>query len=145
MQLWTSYHEVLLITSCPYSPVGKSDYACVLWKPEHKLPDNTKKTCVIRPFGDSSVRALGTWIQNQSWNEVYVSEGPQAKTDALFSILKEGMDVHLPTKRIHIHNSDKPWITPYIKNLISECQTALHSQTLLNGVNLEIKLNLKLN
>ena len=63
----------------PYSPVGKSDHACVLWKPEHKLPDNTKKTHVIRLFGDSSVRALGTWIQNQSWNEVYVSEGPQAK------------------------------------------------------------------
>ena len=28
-----------------------------------------------------------------------------------------------PYKRIHIHNSDKPWITPYIKNLISERQT----------------------
>ena len=32
--------------------------------------------------------------------------------------------MHLLTKRIHIHNSDKPWITPYIKNLISERQTA---------------------
>ena len=32
--------------------------------------------------------------------------------------------MHLPTKRIHIHNSDKPWITPYIKNLISERRTA---------------------
>ena len=108
----------------PYSPIGKSDHDCVLWKPEHKLPDNTKKIRVIRPFGDSCVRALGMWIQDQSWNEVYVSEGSQAKTDALYSILKEGMDLHLPTKRIHIHNSDKPWITPFIKNLISERQTA---------------------
>ena len=56
------------------------------------------------------------------------------------------MDVHLPTKRIHIHNSDKPWITPYIKNLISERQTAFAQsdsnkwRKLRNKVKREIEL-----
>ena len=56
------------------------------------------------------------------------------------------MDVHLPTKRIHIHNSDKPWITPYIKNLFSERQTtfaqsdAIKWRKLRNKVKREIEL-----
>ena len=54
--------------------------------------------------------------------------------------------MHLPTKRIHIHNSDKPWITPYIKNLISERQTAFAQsdsikwRKLRNKVKREIEL-----
>ena len=148
MQLWTSYlltfrattisplHTRLLVRAIMPVFFGNQSINCLY----------TKKTRVIRPFGDSSVRASGTWIQNQSWNEVYVSEGPQAKTDALYSILKEGMDVHLPTKLIHIHNSDKPWITPYIKNLISERQTAFAQsdsikwRKLRNKVKREIEL-----
>lgn len=108
----------------PYSPIGLSDHACVLWKPRHRIPVNTKKSCVIRPFGASSIRAFGRWIQDQSWSEVYESKCTQDKTNAMYSIIKEGMDMHLPTKRIRIHNTDKPWITPHIKKLISERQKA---------------------
>ena len=68
------------------------------------------------------------------------------RSDALYSILKEGMDMHLPSKRIHIHNSDKPWITPYIMNFISERQTAFAQSVsikwrkLRNKVKREIEL-----
>ena len=73
----------------------------------------------------------GGQVQKMDFLHIYVIDGSSTKlnhrlnhqlnkADALYSILKEGMDVHLPTKRINIHNSDKPWITPYIKNLISE-------------------------
>lgn len=40
------------------------------------------------------------------------------------TLKKKGMDLHLPTKRIYIHNNDKPWITPKIKTLISDRQRA---------------------
>ena len=46
------------------------------------------------------------------------------KTDALYRVLNTGIDLYLPTKTVKIHQTDKPWITPLIKKLISQRQAA---------------------
>ncbi len=107
----------------PYSNIGKSDHASVVWKPKSRLSQNTIKTRVTRPFPDDKVRAFGRWFQGQTWSEVY-GPGTQNKTDAMYSILNKGMDNFFPNKTVKIHQSDKPWITPRIKSLIRKRQIA---------------------
>ena len=46
------------------------------------------------------------------------------KTDTLYRVLIMGIDLYLPTKTVKIHQTDKPWITPLIKKLISLRQAA---------------------
>ncbi|XP_072021201.1 uncharacterized protein [Amphiura filiformis] len=104
------------------SSIGKSDHACVLWKPKNTTAKNTVKSRITRPFRDDNIRAFGRWIQDQSWSEVHECNGTQNKMDAMYSVLNKGMELYFPTKLLKIHQTDKPWITPRIKKLISKRQ-----------------------
>ena len=42
----------------------------------------------------------------------------------MYRVLNTGIDLYLPTKTVKIHQTDKPWITPLMKKLISQRQAA---------------------
>ena len=60
------------------------------------------------------------------------------------------IDLYFPLEQVKFHESDKPWVTPYIKALVKKRQKAFHSgnaeqwKSLRNKVKVEIskrKLN----
>ena len=67
---------------------------------------------------------FGRWITNHSWGEVLNATCTQDKADAFYLSVNSAIETHFPTKMVKIHSSDKPWITPEIKNLIKKRQVA---------------------
>ena len=96
-------------------PIGKSDHNCIILK---------IKSRVVRSFKDSGIKSFGTWIQNQDWTDILNSTGTQEKTDAFYRLLNKAVDSHFPKVIKRLCVSDKPWMTPKIKKLISVRQAA---------------------
>ena len=67
---------------------------------------------------------FGRWITDHTWKEVLNAKSTQDKTDAFYSTVSSAIDTHFPSKVVKLHSSDKPWITPEIKNLIKKRQAA---------------------
>ena len=105
-------------------PIAKSDHNCIVLKPCSSIPGNKIKKSSVRSFKDSNLRSFGTWIQNHDWDEVMNTYGVQAKTDTFYAQLNDAIETHFPLVTVKHHESDKPWITQKIKNLIRERQTA---------------------
>ncbi|XP_072046799.1 uncharacterized protein [Amphiura filiformis] len=105
-------------------PIGKSDHNCIVLKPCSSIPGNKIKKSSVRSFKDSNLRSFGTWIQNHDWDEVINTSGVQAKTDTFYAQLNDAIETHFPLVTVKHHESDKPWITQKIKNLIRDRQTA---------------------
>ena len=63
-------------------PLGNSDHSSVLWEPNSQQPAREPtKTQYSRRFPDSRIREFGTWITQQSWQEVLDAESTDAKCD----------------------------------------------------------------
>ena len=58
------------------------------------------------------------------WSEVLNTSGVQAKTDQFYALLNEAIETHFPLVSAKRHETDKPWMTQKIKNLISDRQAA---------------------
>ena len=96
-------------------------------------------------FPQSSIDAFGRWASARKWIE---EAAPNATVDDLTSSftsqLAQAIDRIFPPRTVKRHITDKPWITPEIKNLIKDRQKAFHSNNtplwplLKNKVQLEI-------
>ena len=69
---------------------------------------------------DSNIQEFGRWITECDWASVYDQQTAASKCDVFYEILQSGIDSHFPTKTIRVHSPDKPWMTKYVKSLISE-------------------------
>ena len=126
MAEWKFSTTVLLQTNIG----GTSDHNCVEWKAISSNTNNIKSTtkCYVRRFPQSSLEAFGRWISSHSWF-TDVQELPSASnlSTSLTTDLKNSIDVFFPLKQVKIHDTDKPWMTPSLKQLIIERQSAFHS------------------
>ena len=106
------------------SPIGMSDHNAVMWLPSSAglSRPNSTTTRVVRPMRDSDIRSFGRWIADHDWSEVSVAVTASEKCDAFYASLHLGMNTFFPTKRVRIHDRDKPWITPEIKSMITKRQ-----------------------
>ena len=121
------FHPVSII-----SPIASSDHNSVLWTP--KIQDkvrNSTKTRVVRPFKDSGIRSFGEWITNHSWEDIEHLRDPSEKCDMLIETVRSQLDTHLPTKRIRLHENDRPWVTAEVKTLIRRRQVAFAQKHLV--------------
>ena len=119
------------------APLGTSDHNIITWVPlskdsrNHDLGDfPPKKKCAMKLFPKSSIDAFGRWTYRHSWfNDLPESPSPDEMAESLTSDLKSAIDLFFPTKTVRIHNTDKPWMTSSIKQLIVERQRAYYLGT----------------
>ena len=90
-----------------------SDHLIVVTKPIcYETANSTKKYSIInyRPFPDSRIREMGTWLQSQSWKEIYEISCPNLKAETFENVLMEKINTYFPMKTIKINKNDKPWV-----------------------------------
>ena len=75
-----------------------------------------------RPLPQSGMNKMGTWIQNQTWREIYECETLNEKAEMLQNMMKEKLDEFFPLKRTKFTSDDKPWATHEIKELDRKCK-----------------------
>ena len=63
-------------------------------------------------------------LNKESWDEVFSAPDVDRKVGAFTKTLNSILDGTIPVKKIRMHPSDKPWMTPHIKFVIKERQRA---------------------
>ena len=63
-------------------------------------------------------------LNQDSWDEVFNAPDVDRKVAAVTKPLNFILDETLPVKKIRMHPSDRPWMTPRIKSVIKERQRA---------------------
>ena len=106
------------------SPMGYSDHNTVFWSPCNAIIRTEQRTekRTIRPL--VKLHEFGMWITSHTWDEVLNAPTPQEKADVFYSTVHDAINRHFPCKVVKFHTSDKPWITPEIKNLMKKRQSA---------------------
>jgi hypothetical protein len=100
-------------------PLGRSDHQCLLFKPKQrmKLPPITKK---FRPMKPGNLQTLQAEMSKETWESVINAEDVDDKVFIFNTLVTNMLDIAMPEKSVRVHPSDKPWITPFIKNCIKE-------------------------
>ena len=60
---------------------------------------------------------MGSWIQQQTWSEVYECEDTNSKAEMLQNIMKQKLDEFLPTQTFKFTDEDKEWANKTVKKL----------------------------
>ena len=83
-------------------------------------------------------------LNEESWDEVFSAPDVDRKVGAFTKTLNSILDEKIPVKKIRMHPSDRPWMTPHIKSVIKERQRTfirgdmekyqhLHQRVMTNG------------
>ena len=99
-------------------PIGRSDHQCLLLIPavRQKTPAKSKR---IRLFTTANRNALSLRIIQEDWTSVY-----EAQEGNFNSTLAKIVHETIPEKTVRVHESDKLWMTGYIKAKINQRQRA---------------------
>ena len=105
-------------------PLGFSDHNSVLLNPlNHRRISRSFR--MVRDARPSNRRLITEALSSVNWSPMY-HLGSCDEQFQYFSSLVDGIvDKYLPLKCIKSDSSDKPWITPEIKRLISKRQVTL--------------------
>ena len=108
--------------------MARSDHNWVLWVPKDKVvkTNQVSRKKTVRPLTDSGLRSFSSWLTSHTWEENLQIDDPSQKCDLLCKTIQQHLDVHLPTRNIRFHATDKPWITAEIKAVIKQRQQAWH-------------------
>ena len=108
------------------SPMGKSDHNCVLLRP--KLYDMTKisttKLVKKRSLKADTMTKFSSAINNIRWHEMYSMEDCVNQAEFFYTKLISLIDEITPVETVKFKASDRPWVTPYFKKLISSRDAA---------------------
>ena len=120
-----SYYVPPLISA----PLGSSDLNSILWSPRNYEKGNNH--CVRKPmrrFPESGKSSFGLWAGHKNWfSDCGTNPTADELAVSLIFDVTQSMSLHFPIKYVKCHPTDKPWITPQIKQLIKERQVAFHS------------------
>ncbi|XP_035697779.1 uncharacterized protein LOC118430852 [Branchiostoma floridae] len=112
-------------------PVGASDHNVLIWS--SKSPSSMQNKMVkkiVRPLRQSDLRSFGSWITEHHWGEVYSAISATDKCSAFYTTLCSAIKKYFPPKVVCLHERDKPWMTPGLKDLILLRQKAFKEQNL---------------
>ena len=129
-------------------PFGLSDHHSVLI--EANVRDkNLKpqyKTIKARDKRPSKRASLGRFLLQVPWSELLSAEQTcEQKLQTLTDVINYGLNTIMPERSIRVHETDRPWISVQLKDLIARRQQALASgnrtlyKILRNKVNRERK------
>ena len=102
-----------------------SDHLVVVMYPissQLDCPPPKKRLIECRPLPQSGIDKLGSWIQKQTWRQIYDCEDAHSKARVFQNMLKEKLDEYLPLKTLKVTSDDKPWITQKVKGLDRKCK-----------------------
>ena len=110
-------------TAVHLPPLGKSDHQCLLVKPkiQVKVKPILRNVRTMRP---RNIAALTIRLNEQNWNQVLNARDVDQKVDIFTQHMTSILDETMPIKRIRMHPSDKPWLTPHLKSVIKDRQRA---------------------
>ncbi|XP_050721171.1 uncharacterized protein LOC127001045 [Eriocheir sinensis] len=105
--------------------MGRSKHASILWSP---APSTSRPARTVaktyRPVTDSAVQQFGQWITRYPWAEVLSVEDVQDKWNNYQQTITTAHHHFFPEKSLRTHPSDAPWITPRIKRLMQQRNSA---------------------
>ena len=102
-------------------PLGFSDHKSVLLSPlNHRR--NSRSFRMVRDACPSNRRLITEALSSVNWSPMYHLSSCDEQFQYFSSIVDGIVDKYLPLKRIKSDSSDKTWITPEIKRLISKRQ-----------------------
>ena len=100
-------------------PLGGSYHYMIKWAP---LPSYKVKYVIekvsYRPLSDRGLLEFGNWITSESWDEVAILESSDEKAKFLQDKLRNKYEECFPEKTFKRCNTDRPYITQEIKDLI---------------------------
>ena len=109
--------------------IGSSDHLCVAYTPKKHIKSKcNKKKISMRRFKKSAMIEFGSWIASYNWYLLYILHDIDDKVSYFSKITWLKIDELFPLQKINISDTDKEWMTPDIKNLISERQLAHNSK-----------------
>ena len=83
------YHEPFTLEPLDNDQEGSgkpSEHLIVVMEPlsnDNPVQKRKYKTITYRPFPDSGIREMGSWIQSQRWKEVYLLKSAHEKQKSL--------------------------------------------------------------
>ncbi|CAH1239876.1 NCAPD2 [Branchiostoma lanceolatum] len=125
-------------------PIGNSDHNIIILKARKPARSNKTHRKTVRPMPESKIRAFGQWITAHKWEEVINAADTQSKTNAFYDTILNKIDDYFPTKTITMHTTDKPWLTPEVKDLVHQRQEAFLRGSEKTWRELRIKIQKKI-
>ena len=123
-------------------PFGLSDHATVYMgssarsasKPKHKIIKSRDK----RP---SKVNSVGRYLLEIPWSSLLSSDQScEGELSLLTEVINYGLNTIMPVRSIKIHETDRPWVSTHLKQLIIRRRKAFSSEINSFSRSLEIKL-----
>ena len=71
------------------------------------------------------MRDFGCWITQENWHAVYDATLVQDKYDAFSRIFSNAIDLYLSFRKARFCSTDKPWVTPKLKQLVAKRPSTL--------------------
>ena len=126
--------------------IQTGDHLCVLLKPKEMIKNKvSKEKVMMRKFKRSAIIQFGTWITTFDWNEMIMLSDVNDKVAYFATITWIMIEKYFPLTPVIITNTDKEWMTPNIKKLISQRQKAhrLKKIKLRNNLAKKIQIGIK--
>ena len=100
-------------------PLGGTYYYIIKWAPlpACKVKYSLEKVS-YRPLSNRNLLEFGNWITSESWDEVGILESSDEKAKFLQDKLRNKYEKCFPEKTSKRCNTDRPYITQEIKDLI---------------------------
>ena len=104
--------------------IGSSDHLCVLYEPILGKVQAPKEKKYIRKFKKSAMIQFGAWITTFDWSTLLNLHDVNEKVDYFNTIMWAMINKFFPLVKVVVTDNEKKWITPKIKDLISQRQKA---------------------
>ena len=120
--LHTLYQEPLIIPPVPVD-CGEagvpSDHQGVLALPVNSVapPKSSKKTLIIRPIKDSSLRSFGEKIVLEDWIFLDPDSTPTSLVESFQKFCSLLIEEHFPLKTVNVSSHDLPYFTEQLRSL----------------------------
>ena len=108
--------------------IGNGDHFCILYEPKsYEKPKIETNKVLMRKYPKSAVLDFGYWLTRANWETQYEMNEVDEKIEYFCTTTWEKIDQYFPLKPFKIVNTDKEWMTPHIKQLITQRQKAHHN------------------
>ena len=115
------------------APLSTLDHNIVHWLPLTKDAINTLTPKpkpikhLVRRYPRSGIEVFGRWACSKNWfDELSDNPGTDELVTSFSSQVTNALNNIFPLKTVKLHHTDKPWITPSIKQLIKDRQKAFY-------------------